>query len=297
MTTSRTTPDLIATCWLSAGDTAPLRASEASPIEISERITAVAQSGFAGIGLVHEDLILAKNSIGYPALAELIQAAGLRHVEVEFLNDWWATGNDRASSDQIRTDLFEAALALNARHIKVGAGNADEPLPIKILTDAFVELADDAATQGIQLALEATPFSNLRTTDEAIQVVSASDSPSAGLMIDIWHTAKSGLSHKDIWSRLPLERVAAVEIDDGYFETRGTVFEDTINRRTYCGEGEFNTAEFIACAIEAGYEGPWGVEVISEVHRNTPLRQGLQHAFETAVASFPQTPSLTSGKA
>ncbi|ALG30555.1 hypothetical protein AOZ07_17275 [Glutamicibacter halophytocola] len=297
MTTHRTTPELIATCWLSAGDAAPLRPSEASPIEIAERISAVADSGFAGIGLVHADLVIAKETLGYQALGEMIRSAGLKHIEVEFLNDWWATGQQRRVSDQIRADLFEAAVALKARHIKVGAGNADHPLPIQLLSDAFGELADDAAMHGIQLALEATPFSNLRTTEEAIKVVMASGSPSAGLMIDIWHTAKSGLSHEELWRMLPLERVAAVEIDDGYFQTLGTVFEDTINRRTYCGEGEFNTAEFIARAIEAGYQGPWGVEVISEVHRNTPVREGLQHAFDTAIASFPHSLATSSRKA
>lgn len=297
MTTNRLTPELIATCWLSAGDAAPLRTSEASPIELSERITAVADAGFAGIGLVHADLIVAKETLGYETLGKMIRSAGLAHIEVEFLNDWWATGQQRQVSDQIRADLFEAAVALDARHIKVGAGNAENPLPIQVLTDAFGELADDAATQGIQLALEATPFSNLRTTQEAIEVVLASNSPSAGLMIDIWHTAKSGMSHEDLWRKLPMERVAAVEIDDGYFQTLGTVFEETINRRTYCGEGEFDTAQFIARAIDAGYQGPWGVEVISEVHRNTPVRQGLEHAFETAIASFPNSLTTSSRKA
>lgn len=289
MTTPTTQPELISTCWTSAGDAAPLRTSEASPIALGERIDAVAATGWAGIGLVHEDLLIAKETIGYPALAQQIRDAGLKHIEVEFLNDWWATGLARQSSDAIRAELFEAATALGARHIKIGAGNADEPLPLKVISDAFSELADDAAQHGIQLALEATPFSHLRTTQDAIKVVLASDSPSAGLMIDIWHTAKTGLSHDELWRIVPIERVAAVEIDDGYHDTFGTIFEDTINRRTYCGEGEFETAKFIERAIAAGYRGPWGVEIISEVHRNTPIREGLAHAYATAIASFPHT--------
>lgn len=289
MTTPTPQPELIATCWTSAGDAAPLRTSEASPIALSERIDAVASTGWAGIGLVHEDLLIAKETIGYPALAQQVADAGLKHIEVEFLNDWWAMGSARQSSDAIRADLFEAATALGARHIKIGAGNADEPLPLKVISDAFSELAEDATQHGIQLALEATPFSNLRTMQDAIKVVLASDSSSAGLMIDIWHTAKTGLSHDELWRIVPIERVAAVEIDDGFHDTFGTIFEDTINRRTYCGEGEFETAEFVKSAIAAGYRGPWGVEVISEVHRNTPVREGLAHAYATAIASFPHT--------
>lgn len=287
MTISLGTPEFIAACWTSAGDAAPLRPSEASPIALSQRIEEVAATGWAGIGLVHADLMIARETIGYEALRTQIKDAGLKHIEVEFLNDWWATGTARQSSDEIRADLFEAATILGARHIKIGAGNTDSPLPLPLLTAAFAELADDAESQGIQLALEATPFSHLRTTQEAIQVVTATDSSSAGLMIDIWHTAKTGLSHEKLWSMVPIERVAAVEIDDGFHETLGTVFEDTINRRTYCGEGEFDTAGFVRQALKAGYTGPWGVEIISEVHRNTSVKTGLKHAFETALASFP----------
>ncbi|MDQ0092253.1 sugar phosphate isomerase/epimerase family protein [Paeniglutamicibacter psychrophenolicus] len=280
-------PQLIATCWTSAGDAAPLGPTECSPLAISERIAAVAETGWAGIGLVHDDLLVVRDSIGYEELGRQIKAAGIGIVEVEFINGWWSTGAERKAADKVQAELFEAATLLGARHIKVGAGNAGEPLPISLMTGAFSDLADQAADVGIRLALEATPFSNLRTTAEAIQVVTASDSPSAGLMIDIWHTAKSGLSHEELWNITPMDRVFAVEIDDGFHKTDGTLFEDTINNRAYCGRGDFDPATFIKLALEAGYLGPWGVEIISREHRSTPLREGLQRAFDTAVASFP----------
>ena len=209
------TPELIATCWTSAGDAAPMRLDEASPIPLAERIALVAQTGWSGIGLVHADLVHARRTIGYAELSQLIRDAGINIVEVEFLNDWWTTGEERAASDLLRADLFEAATALGARHIKVGAGLTESPLPIATIASAFADLADEAADAGIRLALEATPFSHLRTTHEAVEVVTKSDSPSAGLMIDIWHTYKSGLSHDQLWNVVPIERVAGVEIDDG----------------------------------------------------------------------------------
>ena len=66
----------------------------------------------------------------------------------------------------------------------------------------------------------------------------------------------------------------------------GTVFEDTINNRAYCGEGDFDTATFIQRTLEAGYQGPWGVEIISAQHRSKPLLEGLRYAHETALSSF-----------
>jgi sugar phosphate isomerase/epimerase len=106
-------------------------------------------------------------------------------------------------------------------------------------------------------------------------------------MIDIWHTYRGGLSHKDLWDLVPMERVAAVEIDDGYKDVVGTLFEDTINNRAYCGEGDFDTRTFIERTLDAGYQGPWGVEIISAEHRSLPLTEGLKRAYETAIACFP----------
>ena len=282
-------PALIATCWTSAGDAGPLRGDERSPVPLAERITAIAQTGWDGIGLVHADLVHARDTIGYQQLATMIREAGIDIVEVEFLNDWWTAGEERAASDLVRAELFEAATALGALHIKVGAGMTENPLPLAHIAGAFRDLADEAADAGIRLALEATPFSHLRTAQEAVDVVTSSDSPAAGLMIDIWHTYKTNLSHDDLWKVVPIERVVAVEVDDGFERTNKTVseiFDDTTCHRTYCGRGDFDTATFIRRTIDAGYQGPWGVEIISDEHRRTPVVKGLRTALATTVDCF-----------
>jgi sugar phosphate isomerase/epimerase len=282
-------PALIATCWTSAGDAAPLREDETSPLPIADRIAAIAQTGWDGIGLVHADLVRARDTIGYGELSRMIDQAGIDIVEVEFLNDWWTTGEERAVSDLVRAELFEAAAALGAYHIKVGAGMTENPLPLATIASAFRDLADEAADAGIRLALEATPFSHLRTTEEAVEVVTSTDSPAAGLMIDIWHTYKTNLSHDDLWKLVPIDRVVAVEVDDGFDRTNRTVYDiidDTINCRTYCGRGDFDTATFIRRTIDAGYQGPWGVEIISNEHRRTPVVEGLRTARSTTLDCF-----------
>lgn len=281
------TPQLTASCWTSAGNVAPDRTDQSSPVALEERISLVAQTGWSGIGLVHADLIKARDTIGYEELSRLIRAAGIDIVEVEFLNGWWATGAERKESDQIRADLLAAAKALGAPHIKVGAGEAvDGMVPLSHLAHAFADLADEAADHGIKLALEATPFSHMKTIHDAVEVVNHSNSPSAGLMVDIWHTAKIGISHEDVWKIVPLDKVTAVEVDDGFRDTPGTLFEDSTNRRAYCGEGEFDTPGFIRATLDAGWTGPWGVEIISEEHRNLPVAVGLKKAYETTIASF-----------
>src|SRR5699024_10065911 len=97
-----------------------------------------------------------------------------------------ATGAERKESDKVRADLFEAARELGAPHIKVGAGEGvDGHVPLSHLASAFSDLADEAEESGIKLALEATPFSHMKTIHETVEVVNHSNSPSSGILVDI----------------------------------------------------------------------------------------------------------------
>ena len=49
---SATMPRLIATAWTSAGDTSPRRTPQVSPVPIAERVAAVADAGYSGMGLI-----------------------------------------------------------------------------------------------------------------------------------------------------------------------------------------------------------------------------------------------------
>jgi hypothetical protein len=39
--------------------------------------------------------------------------------------------------------------------------------------------------------------------------------------------------------------------------------------------------------LEAGYSGPWGIEVLSEDIRELPLETLAARAFDTTIAQFP----------
>ena len=59
-----TQPQLVATAWTSAGNTSPMRAPATSPVPIAERVAAVADAGYAGFGLIADDLLAIRDSIG-----------------------------------------------------------------------------------------------------------------------------------------------------------------------------------------------------------------------------------------
>ena len=62
----------------------------------------------------------------------------------------------------------------------------------------------------------------------------------------------------------------------------GTLFEDTVHRRRYCGEGAFDLTGRIKALRAAGWTGPWGVEILSDEHRSLPVRPALRRAADSA---------------
>jgi sugar phosphate isomerase/epimerase len=101
--------DLVATAWTSAGDTSPMRKPATSPVPIAERIAAVADAGFTGLGLIADDLLDIRDSIGFQVLRNLIAEAGLTHVEIELIERWWIPRGQSGHSYDVRDLLFEAA--------------------------------------------------------------------------------------------------------------------------------------------------------------------------------------------
>jgi sugar phosphate isomerase/epimerase len=69
-----------------------------------------------------------------------------------------------------------------------------------------------------------------------------------------------------------------VALADADEQVVGTLWDDTLNRRRLPGEGAFDVPAFIAAIHRVGYRGHWGVEIISEEHRQLPVREGLTRA-------------------
>ncbi|MFC9362269.1 sugar phosphate isomerase/epimerase family protein [Rhodococcus sp. NPDC057014] len=280
------TPELIATCWTSAGDIAPLQAPELSPFAIEDRVAAVARTGWAGIGLSQDDLAQIRSGIGFPALRQLIADAGLRYTEVELLNHWWIPKGEPSDSYAIRELLFEAAEQLGATHLKIATAFGDPVESIDELVAPLWQLAEQAAERGIRLALEPLPFSMISSIPMGADLVRAVNHPACGLIVDTWHVFRAGTSLDELREALDSKIVFAVEIDDADEHVEGTLFEDTINTRRLCGTGTFDLAGFIATMEDIGYSGPYGVEIISREHRALPLDDALEQAHRTAVDCF-----------
>jgi sugar phosphate isomerase/epimerase len=284
------TIELIASYWTIAGDVYPMAPNEISPFPFEQRVEVAARAGYHGLGLLHADLIAVSNRLGLSEMRRILDANGIHHVELEFLSDWYAQGRARAESDMVRKDLLEAAEALSARCIKI-APSIDESslddvaLDMPRMIESFAALSREAAKYGTSIALEIMPFSNIRTLSAALELVSTDPQPNGGLYLDIWHMTRGGIDYAEV-AKIPQQFLKAVELDDADRDVVGTLWDDTRFHRRLCGEGALDIPAFLSATREAGYRGPYAVEIISREHRRLSLEEEARRSFETTVAQF-----------
>ncbi|MBI5339265.1 sugar phosphate isomerase/epimerase [Mycobacterium sp. BK558] len=277
-------PTLVATAWTSAGDTSPMRSPATSPVPIADRIDAIAAAGYTGMGLIADDIAAVRDSIGLAALRDMIADAGLTHVEIELIERWWVPRGDAGNTHAVRDLLLDAAEVLQPGFIKIGSRTGPAFTDLDHLVAPLRELADQALQRGTRLAIETMPFSGLTTVPMGAQLAHMTGHSGVGLLVDAWHVFRAGTPLTELDAALPGEMVFGVELDDADAEVVGTLFEDTVNHRKLCGEGTFDLSGLIDLLRGKGFDGPWGVEILSESFRVLPVREALTSAAETALA-------------
>jgi sugar phosphate isomerase/epimerase len=280
--------ELLALYWTVSGPVEVHTGREWSLFDWRERCAHAARAGFSGLGLWHADLEHQLESRPLREIAAIFADAGLKHLELEFIDDFFLAPGDpaRERSDRKRRLLLEAAERLPAHHIKVGniPGTRCEP---DRLVEAFAQLCDDAAQHThAPVVYEFMPFDpNVRTLREAMELVAAAGRRNGALAIDTWHLGKLGIPAEEL-RRIPSRFLGWVELSDGPREDMPDLREETINHRRLPGEGEFEIHAYVEACRAAGYAGPWGVEVLSEQLRALPIEELFDRAYVSTMTQL-----------
>ena len=277
--------ELVASYWSMAGDCYSSGPTEVSPFSFRDRVEMARKVGYRGIGFVHGDLKAVSGDIGFETMKQILDDNDMKYVEVEIIADWFTDGDKRKRSDEIRADLLRAAEKLGAWHIKIGGdidkeGNVEWPMD-KMIGD-FRILCDQAAEAGTRIALELMPFSNIKTPEQGVAILQGSGAKNAGIMLDIWHMGRGKIDNDRI-RRMPKEAVTWVELDDARPEVEGTLYNDTIHNRELPGEGSLDVQGFLKAVRDLGYEGPYGVEILSRAHRRRSLEEQARAVYDTTM--------------
>ena len=287
--------ELLGLYWTVSGPVEVHVGREWSLFGWADRCAEARTVGFSGLGIWHADLQHVLETSRLDEMKHVFDDNGLRHLELEFLMDWFLDGDDerRQASDKIRALLFEAAGVFGAHHIKVG-NIPGVPAGLQQLTERFGELCADAVEHtDAKVVYEFMPFDvNVRSLDSALAIVEGAAARNGGLAIDTWHMSKLGIEPGDL-RRIPLEYLSWVELSDGRLEDMDDLIDETVNHRELPGEGEFDVCGYVDVCLDHGYPGPWGVEVLSAELRNNPIDVIFRRAYEATAAQFGHERSAT----
>lgn len=275
--------ELLASYWtISCG--LPHTDKEYSPFDFRDRVESAARAGFTGFGIWHADLEHILRTRTLKEMKQILDDNGIKHIELEFLTDWFLDGERKKQSDVCRKMLLDAAEAFQAHHIKVG-DFYQTPASMPRLIETFATLCAEAAERGTKVGFELMPFAMIQTLEESLRLVEGAGASNGGICFDAWHIVKLKIPYDEL-RRIPSQHIISVELNDGTFDCPWSLHEDTVNHRRFCGEGEFDVKGFITAMQDAGYRGPWGIEVLAEELRKWPLDRLTRQAFKTTMTQF-----------
>jgi sugar phosphate isomerase/epimerase len=245
----------------------------------ADRCRAAAEAGFTGIGLHADDVArTVAGGLDVPRMRSVLAEHGLRVVEIEFLGGWALDGPDPAVVEGIEA----TADAFGGRHVTAGELGAADRLDLDAAAQRLGAVSRRLGGRGLNVALEAFPWSAIPDPATAIELLHRTEAPNAGLMIDVWHFFNAG-ADPALLAGLPPAAVVAVQLNDG-----PRVHEDHLHHarsaRMLPGEGDLDVTGLVDALRRNGFDGPWCVEVNTPAFRALPVGEAARQAADAALA-------------
>jgi sugar phosphate isomerase/epimerase len=169
--------------------------------------------------------------------------------------------------------VMETAAVLGARHVVV---NGDETDPGR-LASLLHALCERGRPYGLNMQLEATPWSGVSTPGAAQAVVLASGHAHARVLVDTLHAARCGATEADL-RMLRADLIDYVQVCDAPAEHPGDVaalIHQARHERAFPGEGGLDLAGMLR-SLPQGL--PWSLEAPVDSLQGTGLASRARRA-------------------
>jgi sugar phosphate isomerase/epimerase len=226
---------------------------------------AVADAGFRVVSLSENQLA------GDPAgAARLLGTHGLTCSDVMALR---VTRDEEAS--------LAAARALRPAVDAVGADAVLTMLWTRVSEESLDRLGRVADVIGVRLAMEFAP-SPVATLDQAEAIVNVLGPARATILADTFHFFRAG-STRSMLETVQVEHIGIVQFNDALPAESDDYMHETVDRRAWPGDGEFDLDWFAATLRQRGWHGVVAVEVLSAELRRLPVAEYARRGYQTTV--------------
>jgi len=255
----------------------------AGPLEL--RLQAMAYAGFCQVSLSARDVVAQPG--GAPAVAQALQALGLRPTALQALRDFEGlSGPMHRYKVEIAQSLLElcqaldcAVLVARATTLEQASGEPD------VLARDLRKLAMLALPLGIRVAYVAHSASGLVPDfGRAWDLVCQADCPNLGLGLDL-HAMVAAGSPLDELEDLDASRIFQVQLSDGIEPTAAQASGHAPGLQVFPGEGLHSAAlADVLLRLDAmGYQGDYSLAVHNADYLQLPATSVAQRASRSAL--------------
>lgn len=244
---------------------------------LADKLHACAEAGFDGVEIFEPDLLAAPESP--EEIAALAARLGLTLDLYQPMRDVEGVDEQAFAAVLRRTEAkFRLMKRLGIDLVlccsNVATATIDDDA---VSADQLRRLGDLAVGYGIRIAFEALAWG--RYVDDyrrAWRIVERADHPAVGVCLDSFHILSRGHDPAAI-ADIPGEKIFCVQLADAP-RLSMDVLSWSRHHRLFPGEGDFDLADFTARIVDAGYTGPWSLEVFNDTFRQTDPRRTARHA-------------------
>jgi 3-dehydroshikimate dehydratase len=230
---------------------------------LEEKLVAAAAAGFDGVELCEADLQASR--LSPPEAGQAAADLGLGICLYQPFRDFEAVPGSQLQAGLDRAErAFDTMAALGADTLLVCSSTSPEAIDDDSLAASQLALlADRACARGMRVAWEAMSWAT-RVSDyrHGWQVVQAAAHPALGVCLDSFHILAQHHDPGQI-RQIPGEKIFFAQLADAPVMTLDLL---TWSRHHRClpGHGDFDVTGFAAILADAGYRGPWSLEVFSD---------------------------------
>ena len=99
-----------------------------------------------------------------------------------------------------------------------------------------------------------------------LEMIEVANVDNVGMVVDFWHLWSGGETKPEEVARLNKDRIYNIHFCDGKKQPRDTVWDETILRGYYPGDGDIPVSDWVDAVKATGYDGFWSCELVSAKH-------------------------------
>jgi sugar phosphate isomerase/epimerase len=209
-------------------------------------------------------------------LADRMAAAGVRCWEIAGFDV-----GDREGTLAQAAHLADLARVLHPTWILT---NVSRPVDADVAT-TLAMACDTFEAVGTLPAIEYLPFTPVSSIPIALDLVERVGRDRTAILLDTWHHFR-GPDTFAVLDELDLEHVAYVQFDDALPAEGDDLVAETLHRRTFPGDGEFDLDHYCERMRAKGFDGVVSVEVLNAEWRGLDRLGEFAHRAHASTRRF-----------